>query len=136
MRLLHRYAEWTRRQAGTTQCHPAFVVAGVLLAMAITAYIYREVIYQTLLAAVAAIAIVAAVAACTAIIVSTVRWYRRQPRTAPAVATALAEPVLEDEVTDEDVRALSREADWLADEGVELAWSPDGKSLRAKTSKG
>jgi len=114
------------RSCSRAQCSPALAVAGVLLAIGITCYIYRQVIFTTVLAAVAALVAVAAVAACTAITVSTVRYFRAArvvalERPAPDTWTK-AEP----EVTDADVRAISDEADWLEAAGSVLVFDKDG----------
>jgi hypothetical protein len=135
--MIHKYAEWCRKRAGTAQCSPALGVLGLLVAVAITCYIYRQVILSTVRAFVAAVVIVAAVAAVIAITVSTVRFLRaqriaaieRMPAPVPDTWTKYEEPAT---VTDEDVKAISEEADWLAT-GVELAFSPDGKTLKAKS---
>jgi hypothetical protein len=129
---MKRYADWCRKRGATMQCNPVMLIPIAIIAIAITGYIYREVIFTTLLLAVLAVASLAFATGCIALTVNTFRWYRNraaQARTAEAKAhgTLAAEPV----ATDDAEADITAEADWLAS-GVELAWSPDGKTLRAK----
>jgi hypothetical protein len=118
---------WMRKQAAQCNCSPALALAGCLIAMGIACYVYREVILQTIAAAFAITVAAGAIGAVVAIAVSTVRWYGRQPKPAQAEAQVIQASV----VTEDDAAAISREADWLAN-GVELAFSPDGKTLVMK----
>jgi hypothetical protein len=127
---MKRYAAWCRRHGSTMQCNPVMLIPIAIVALAITCYIYREVILTTLLIGVLALASVAFASGCIAITVNTVRWYRAKAKAERATMVPAA-PAAELETTDADAAAIAREADWLAS-GVELAWSPDGKSLRAK----
>ena len=65
-----------------------------------------------------------------ALLVSTLRWYRKREKlmaARPDAAVALATAT-----SDKDATALSEEADWLADAGSELVFDKDG-NLHAKT---
>jgi hypothetical protein len=101
--------------------------------MAAVIYTYRQIIMTTIIDAVLAAVSVAAFVAVTATVISTIRWYRR--KAAADRADAATEPMPIGKlatVTDDEAAAISREADWLAAEGVELAFSPDGKTLKVK----
>jgi len=133
--MLHRYAEWTRRRANTTQCSPALAAGGVLIAFAIVCYVYREVILKTVEVMVVAITGAVIVAGAVALIVSSLRYYRAhaailraESEPVPDTWTRYAEPAT---TTLSDEEAITAEADWLAS-GVELAFGPDGKTLKAK----
>lgn len=131
--MIHRYAQWTRRRASTAQCSPALGVLGLIVAFAVVVYIYRQVILTTIEDAVLAAFGVSVFVAITAVTISTARWYRRQSRARAATATILESRMeLPDTWTkttdDAGVAAISDEAEWLAG-GVELAFSPDGKTL-------
>lgn len=135
--MIGKYANWCRKRASTAQCSPVLGVLGILVVVAAVVYVYREVILQTLLTALLAIVAVAAIVALGALTLSTVQWYRRRARRLAAAipAPATAEPQDTPNwpgqpTTDEEAKALSDEADWLAS-GVELAFGPDGK-LKAK----
>jgi hypothetical protein len=127
-----RYADWCRKQASTANCSPALMVLGMIVVAGAVIYVYRQVILTTLLTAVAAAVSVALLTGAVALIVSTVRWYRKRSRAMaaePSGAVALATAT-----DDEEATAISREADWLADAGSELVFDKDG-NLRAKSAK-
>jgi hypothetical protein len=128
--MIHRYAEWTRRQGRSAECSPALAAAGVFLACCVVAYVYREVILKTIEVMVVAMVGVVMVVGFTALAVNAIRYYRRTARLAeePIPDTWTKAP---ETATMEDEEAISAEADWLAS-GVELAFSPDGKTLKAK----
>lgn len=127
-----RYAAWTRRNGGTLQCSPALGVLAVIVVFGAVIYVYREIILTTLLTAVAAAIAVSVFAGAIAVTVSTFRWYRKRSR-AMAVhpSGAVAVSTLAD---DENVKAISKEADWLAAQGSELVFDSEG-NLHAKTAK-
>jgi hypothetical protein len=135
-RMLHGYANWTRKQASTAQCSPALAAAGLVVAIGIVIYVYRQVILTTIITAALAAVSVAVLIGALALTISTLRWYRRKAadehaRMAAPITMVPSWPT-EDRVTDDaDAAAISKEAEWLAS-GVELAFSPDGKTLKAK----
>jgi hypothetical protein len=130
---MRSYAAWCRKRGATAQCNPVFMVIGVIVAAVIACYIYRQVIIDTLLFGLLVIGTAAATGAAVALAVSTVRWYRERARVERArlAVPVTAEP---ETATLADEEAIEAEADWLAS-GVELAFSPDGKTLKAKTGK-
>ena len=144
--MIGKYADWCRKRGRTMNCSPVLGVLAILVVAAVTVYVYREVILQTLLTALFAIAAVCAIVALGALTLSTVQWYRRRARKLAAATTAPADAEVQDTPnwpakdaadwamnkpsTDADEAAISEEADWLAS-GVELAFGPDGK-LKAK----
>jgi hypothetical protein len=141
--MIHRYAEWCRRRAGTAQCSPALWAAGMFLACCVVAYVYREVILKTVEVMAVAIAGTVMLAGFTALVVSSVRYYRRQVRFLAEADAIEAEPVpdtwtspvvIPDITSMKDEEAITTEADWLAS-GVELAFSPDGQTLKAIKAK-
>ena len=133
MKLLSRYADWTRRRGGTLQCSPALGVLAALVVSGAVIYVYREVILTTLITAAIAAVSVAVFGFAVTFTVSTLRWYRKRQRLMAAdpsggVALATAEVPA---ATLSDVEAISREADELAEDGMELVFTSDG-SLKAK----
>lgn len=136
--MIRRYAQWTRRQASSAQCSPALVLLGCIAAFAVVVYVYRQVILTTIEDAVLAAAGVAVFTGTILVTISTLRWYRKRQRavTAEIVSSKLESiPDTWTKTTDEvEVKAISDEAEWLAS-GVELAFSPDGKSLVARDKK-
>jgi hypothetical protein len=133
--MIHRYAQWTRRQASSAQCSPALAVLGMVVAFAVVVYIYRQVILTTVITAALAAVSVAVFVGAIALTISTLRWYRKRSR---AVTAEIVDSKLEPPDTwtrrrtdDAEVAAISDEAEWLAS-GVELAFTPDGKSLVAR----
>ena len=111
---------------------------GLIVAFAIVVYVYRQVIMTTIIDAVLAAVGVALFIGGVALSISAFRWYRRQHRALKAEAVVV-DSKLEPPDTwtrrrtdDEEVAAISDEAEWLAS-GVELAFSPDGKKLVART---
>jgi hypothetical protein len=132
-KVLHRYAEWTRGRANTTQCSPVLGVIAAIVVFAIIVYTYREVIITTVETAIFAALGTAAFAGVLMLTVSTLRWYRKRAKLMkanPSAGVALA--TVESPATVDDVTAISREADWLADAGSELVFDKEG-NLRAKT---
>ena len=132
MKLLSRYADWTRRRGGTLQCSPALMVLAAIVVFGAVCYVYRQVIITTIETALFAAGATVAFGAVVVVTVSTWRWYlKRQKAMAaePSGAVALATAT-----DDEETTAISREADWLADAGSELVFDKDG-NLRAKTAK-
>lgn len=135
------------RMAGQANCSPALMVLGFLAIVAVVTYIYRNVIMETLIAAGEAIALVSGIAIVGALTVNFLKWNRRRNKAAAkrreyesggpidSVTSGhgksggldILKPTT---VTDEE--AITQEADWLAAEGVELAFSPDGKTLKVK----
>ena len=140
--MIHRYAEWTRKRASTAQCSPALAILGCLVCFGIVVYIYRKVILTTLIDALMAAAAATVFVAVVAIVVSTLRWYRKSQKVAKAtILSSTTEPMPAlaadgdtwTKTTDNAAQAaITAEADWLAAEGVELAFSPDGKTLKVK----
>jgi hypothetical protein len=139
--MLHRYATWTRKQASTAQCSPALAAAGFIVVMAAVIYVYRQVILTTIITAALAAVSVAVFIGAIALTISTIRWYRK--KAAAERARMVAAPVTmvpswptEARVTDDaEAAAISEEAEWLAG-GVELAFSPDGKTLVSRDKTG
>lgn len=134
--MIHRYAQWTRKQASSAQCSPALGILALIVAFAVTVYIYRQVILTTILDAVLAAAGVAVFVGTIMVTVSSIRWYRKRQRAVKAeIVSSTMEPLPDTwtKTTDDaDTAAISAEADWLASTGVELAFSPDGKTLKVK----
>lgn len=124
--------KWMYKQASQANCSPALGVLGLLVAAVITIYIYHNVIINTLIDAGIAVGIVCGAIITVAFTVRTIRWQRR--RNQAAVDRAIAEPIPAPAVsTHSSEEEITAEADWLAS-GVELAFSPDGKTLKAKTA--
>lgn len=136
--MIHKYAQWTRRQASSAQCSPALAVLGCVVAFAVVVYIYRQVIMTTIIDAVLAAVGVAMFVGAIAVTISTIRWYRKRSRavTVEIVDSKMAAPDTwsRRRTDDAEVAAISDEAEWLAS-GVELAFSPDGKKLVARDKK-
>jgi hypothetical protein len=133
--MLHSYAAWCRKRAGTAQCSPALAAAGILLVLGIVIYVYRQLIITTIIDAVLAAVCVCVLVATVAVVLSTLRWYRRKAaderaRMAAPVTMVPHWPAEDRVVDDDDAAAISKEAEWLAS-GVELAFGPDG-TLKAK----
>jgi len=133
---MKRYREWTIRQGSTAQCSPALMVVGCIVVLAAVFYVYREVILTTLLDAVLAAVGIALLVGAGAVVVNTLRWYRRQQAAAALEEEQLA---MDYEARDTwtktvDTAAISGEADRLAEAGTELVFTPDG-SLAVRNSK-
>jgi hypothetical protein len=135
--MLHRYATWTRKQGSTAQCSPALAAAGIIVAMGIVIYVYRQVILTTIITAALAAVSVAVFIGALALTISTIRWYRRKTadERARMAAPVTMVPKWPAETDDKETAAISDEAEWLAS-GVELAFTPDGKSLVARDKTG
>lgn len=115
------------KQASRVQCSPALGIAGTIIAIGFVAYIYRQVIINTVVTALIAMGCIVGGIALIAFIASTVRWQVRRHREVPAPIDIDPEPA----PAESDKEAITREADWLAG-GVELAFSPDGKTLKVR----
>jgi hypothetical protein len=109
------------------------VVLGCVIAIAITCYVYRHIILVTLEAFAAAVGILALIGATFVIAVNARRYQKR--RTAAAIRSALAvdtEPMPQ-LVTEppaampDSAAAMAAAAEWLENEGTELAFTKDGK---------
>jgi hypothetical protein len=136
--MIHRYAEWTRRQANSAQCSPALAALACVIALGIAVYVYRQVILTTIITAALAAVAVAVFVGTVIVVISTLRWYRKSRKAEPTLAMPAPDTWTRTEpATDVTAEAdISAEADWLAAEGIELAFSPDGKTLKVKnTSK-
>jgi hypothetical protein len=133
---------WMYRSASNAQMSPALGALLFVIGLAITVYIYHRVIIQTLEYMLIACGLIAAVAAAIALIVSGYRYNRK--RTRARIAGAL-KAVGEDPtgmtfgaldgappIPPQDRAQMEQTADLLSDEGVELSWTQDGKTLRAK----
>jgi hypothetical protein len=132
-RIWRGYRDWVLKRAGTAQCSPALMVLGLIVVACIIAYVYRQMIINTLIMAGIVIGSVCGAAVVIALTVNFLRWNHRRAKA--SIDQALATPLEPQDtvpgtVTEEDAAAISREADWLAS-GVELAFDPDGK-LKAK----
>jgi hypothetical protein len=46
--MMNRYCNWTRRQVSSAQCSPAFGFVVIALGLAVTIYMYRRIILDTL----------------------------------------------------------------------------------------
>lgn len=106
----------------SAQMSPALSVLVCIIGVCAIVYVYRRVIIDTLLTMLMAIGLFGLVLASLAFTFSSVRWFRRRRRLA-AAASLEAGPA--------DVAAMTADADFLAG-GVELAFTPDGKSLVAR----
>lgn len=113
-----------RKQGRSAQCSPALGILGIIVAAGIVCYVYRQVILTTLITAVLAAVSVAVLIGTVAIVLSTLRWYRRQPKEAKLPADPQDWPAPTEE------EAIERDADLLAS-GVELSFDPDG-NLKVK----
>jgi len=136
---MKRYREWTIRQGSTAQCSPALMVVGCIVVLAAVFYVYREVILTTLLDAVLAAVGIALLVGAGAVVVNTLRWYRRQQAAAALDAEQLAmdyeaRDTWTKTVDTAEAAAISGEADRLAEAGTELVFTPDG-SLAVRNSK-
>ncbi len=144
--MIHRYAEWCRRRAGTAQCSPALIFLGMFLALGIVIYIYRQVIITTVLVTLIAVGSVALTAALVAVTLNTIRWHRRRTiahqlalqnagTTVPAVVDVDGVRVIDGRVVDEKAaRTMEAEAGWLEADEVDLSMGPDGK-LKVRDSR-
>jgi hypothetical protein len=136
---------WMYRSVSNAQLSPALGALLMVIALGVTVYIYHRLIIQTLIYMLIACGLIAAVVACVALGVSSFRYGRkRRQRTRAAIVGAL-EAEGEDTtgmtfgaldgappIPPRDRTQMETAADVLADEGVELSWSQDGKTLRAK----
>jgi hypothetical protein len=124
---------WMYRSASNTQMSPAAGAFFMLIALAVTVYIYHRLIIQTLEYMLIACGLFAAVIAFVALVVSGYRYNRRRTRAVIALE-ADTMPALDGAppATPSDQALIQNAADVLADEGVELSWSNDGQTLRAK----
>jgi hypothetical protein len=133
---------WMYRSASNAQMSPAVGAFFLVVGLAITIYIYHHIIIQTLEYMLIACGLLAAVAAAIALVVSGYRYNRK--RTRARIAGAL-QAVGEDPtgyqfgvldgappIPPQDRAQMEQTADLLSDEGVELSWTQDGKTLRAK----
>jgi hypothetical protein len=121
--------KWMLRQSTQMNCSPALGVLAIIVVMAITCYVYRQVILTTIETAVLAAVGVAVFTGVIAVTISTLRWYRKRQKAMaadPSGATAMATLA-----TDKSVAQISAEADLLAQEGTEMVFAPDG-SLHVK----
>jgi hypothetical protein len=121
-----------RRAAGRANCSPALIVLGMLVVVAAVCYVYRQVIIDTLLTVLIAAGCVAGIVIAVAVTLNGVKWHRRKALEHASALAALPEPDLTGtpfgpEVTVMDVKRIGAEADWLAAEGSELAFTDDGK---------
>lgn len=122
------------RQCSRANLPPAVVALLGLIAFAITVYLYRHIILETLIALAEAAGLILLIMGVVALTINAVRWNRRRSKAAIANATGIpveAQPPGE-LIPGADKDQMERDAKWLANPGTELAWSPDGKSLRAK----
>jgi len=114
--------KWMR--CDSAQMSPALSVLVAIVGICAIVYVYRRVIIDTLLTMLIAIGLFGLVLAALAFAFSSIRWFRRraalQRATEPAIALAEA-----------DRAEMAQDANWLAG-GVELAFTPDGKSLVAR----
>lgn len=130
----HMYRSFT-----TTQCNPLLFVAAFVVALGVLTYIYRQVIIETL----EIIALVALGAGCLAIIgglvAGGIRYHRRHAAFGPVAAgivprhedtEPIAQSPYESTVGNPSPDEMAKEADWLADEHVTLAWDPSGQILK------
>jgi hypothetical protein len=133
---------WMYRSASNAQMSPALGALLFVIGLGITVYIYHKLIIQTLEYMLIACGLLAAVAAVIALSVSGYRYNRK--RTRARIAGAL-QAVGEDTtgyqfgvldgappIPPQDRAQMEQTADLLKDEGVELSWTQDGKTLRAK----
>jgi len=133
---------WMYRSASNAQMSPAVGAFFLVVGLAITVYIYHHIIIQTLEYMLIACGLIAAVAAAIALIVSGYRYNRKRTR---ARITGALKAVGEDPtgmtfgaldgappIPPQDRAQMEQTADLLRDEGVELSWTQDGKTLRAK----
>jgi hypothetical protein len=136
---------WVLRRAGSAQCSPALVVAGMVLVAAVVAYVYRQEILNTLMIMACA---TAGLAVTAIVVVFTLRVLRsefatKRPEPAPAQDT---EPEPEEAVTgpipvtqkswpdpDPNAKSIEADAEMLSDDALELVWNPDG-SLTGRRS--
>jgi hypothetical protein len=155
-----RYRGWVLRRARTAQCSPALVVLGMLVALGVVIYIYRELILRTIEIALLAAFTVAAVTAAIAVTLNTIKWYRRRTAmdrqvqvidtktpdgiaTVAGMALATGDPESAIRVLDAkpydavsaEADSMAGEADWLSAEEVDLAIGRDGK-LKVRDSRG
>jgi hypothetical protein len=131
---------WMYRSASNAQMSPALGAFFMLIALAVTVYIYHRLIIQTLEWMLIACGLLAAVIAVIALAVSGYRYNRRRTRAAIAGrleatgedTTGMTFGALDGAPPIPDQAQMRNAADLLADEGVELTWSNDGQTLRAK----
>lgn len=133
---------WMYRSASSAQMSPALGAFFLVIGIGITIYIYHHIIIQTLEYMLIACGLLAAVAAVVALTVSAYRYNRKRTR---ARITGALQAVGEDTtgyqfgvldgappIPAGDRSQMEQTADLLGDEGVELSWTQDGKTLRAK----
>ncbi len=122
------------------QCSPSLVAVGIMFIGVVWVYVYRKTILEILLWSAFVIACVGAAILVAVIIVIIIRWHRERATERHADIKAkiahLGPAFGQDEATgmldSKSDGVISAEADWLSDTAVELAWSPDGKTLKAK----
>lgn len=132
----HMYRSFT-----TTQCNPLLFVAAFVVALGVLTYIYRQVILETLevIAIVACGALV--LAGVGGVVMGGIRYHRRHAAFGPVAAGIVpqhreedAEPIAqspyESTAGNPSPDEMAKEADWLADEHVTLAWDPSGQILK------
>jgi hypothetical protein len=144
-----RYRDFCIRQCSTAACSPGLIVIGMLVAIAIICYMYRQVILQTLEVVGVGMIVIGALGAGAAVARLALRG-RRRPRDLPAAVTlskAKAEftaadlrafPTAEQAIRSapiprSDIGAdpaaiteIADEAAWLEDAGTELAFDEHG----------
>jgi cation transporter-like permease len=121
--MIEKYKRWTIRQANTAQCSPALGVLVGIIVLGVMVYVYRRVVLETLLIGSIGLTVIMILTLGTALGLA-IRRHRAEAEPEPAMVPVAA--------TDGDVAAITKEADWLATEGVELAFSPDGRTLKVK----
>ena len=108
-------------------CNPFIIVIGFIVGLIIVCKIYYHVILDTLMIAGLSIVGILIAFGIGVFIHSSFKWNRSRPIVSPD-----AEPEPEPVLTDE--QKITAEADWLAS-GIELAFSPDGKTLIYKDER-
>jgi len=114
------------------QCSPAGVGVFLLAGIIVTVWIYHKVIVETLVIATCTIFALAFLFGMTKLAMLYVRWHRAKPREIPATVVAVGAAPASVPAKVKDADAITAEADWLSEDAVELAFSPDGKTLKAK----
>lgn len=131
---------WMYRRCGQANASPAMFVLGLLIVLAITVYVYHEIIIQTLIYLAEGIGLILAITGGIAIAVNARRYQKR--RTQRAIASALTEagdPAASQVIDGHleptvlpDRTAMERTARRLADGDVELFFDADGNLRSAK----
>jgi hypothetical protein len=131
---------WYRRKAiescSRAQCNPMLFVVAFVVALGVLTYVYREVILETLRIIAMVVLGAGALALVGMAVMTGIRYHRRNTVLHPVhegIAPSyeeedepVAQSPYESTLGNPTPDGMEKEADWLADEHVTLAWDPNG----------